>query len=50
MLKTQDIQGDFAPWAAHQGSVMDPLGTLSGPQTTCQISSPSPNIKSWIRP
>jgi hypothetical protein len=30
--KIPRASGDFAPWAPYQGSAMDQLGTLSGPQ------------------
>jgi hypothetical protein len=37
------------PWAPYQGSTLDQLGTLSGPQTP-RLLTPPPNHKSWIRP
>ena len=45
----QSFRGALPPWAHYQGSVLDPLGTLSGPQTP-RILTPPPNHKSWIRP
>jgi hypothetical protein len=40
--------GALPPWAPYQGSTLDQLGTLSGPQTPSPTHAP-PNHKSWIR-
>ena len=38
--------GALPPWAPYQGSTLDQLGTLSGPQTPRLLTPP--NHKSWI--
>ena len=40
--------GALPPWAPYQGSTLDQLGTLSGPQNPRLLTPP--NHKSWIRP
>ena len=40
--------GALLPWAPYQGSTLDQLGTLSGPQIPRLLTPP--NHKSWIRP
>ena len=40
--------GALCPWAPYQGSTLDQLGTLSGPQTPRLLMPPI--HKSWIHP
>ena len=40
--------GALPPWAPYQGSTLDQLGTLSGPQNPRLLTPP--NHKSWIHP
>jgi hypothetical protein len=47
--QTPELPGGLAPLVPCQGSALDPLGTLSGPQTP-RLLTPPPNHKSWIRP
>ena len=32
----RNFWGASPPWTPHQGLALDPLGTLSGPQTPCR--------------
>ena len=47
--QTLELLGGLAPLVPYQGSALDTLGTLSGPQTP-RLLTPPPNHKSWIRP
>jgi hypothetical protein len=35
-----ELPGGLAPWALYQGYALDPLGTLSGPQTHRLLTPP----------
>jgi hypothetical protein len=49
--KSRSFRGGFAPGAPYKGSALEPLETLSGPQTPRRFSSPLTQIpNSWIRP
>ena len=47
--QTPELPVGLVPLVPYQGSALDPLGTLSGPQNPRILTLP-PNHKSWIRP
>ena len=48
--KTLELPGGFAPLAPFQGLALDPLGSLSGPQTPRRIILHLPPLSnSWLR-
>ena len=48
--QTPELPGDFVPLVPYQDPALDPLGTLTGPQTPRLLTPPTSNHKSWILP